>query len=114
MTQDPQSPWLTLTPFIVDAWHYIGHHATDVLCRTWAFTTETSEQLNAWLNGFEAQMRQMTDYNFDFFMHSILLIYKDAMEERIVQKGYRLPDEDETDDEVDGSEPSGPTSVDLD
>ena len=140
--QDPQSPWLTSTRFIVDAWHYIGHRATDVLCRTWcnpapangtqpdlviaqeddsgevhltrAFNTETSEQLNAWLNGFEAQMRQMTDYNFDFFMHSILLIYKDAVEERIVQKGYGLPDEEETDDEVDGSEPSGPTSVDLD
>jgi hypothetical protein len=81
---------------------------------TRAFNTETSEQLNAWLNGFEAQMRQMTDYNFDFFMHSILLIYKDAVEKRIVQKGYGLPDEEETDDEVDGSEPSGPTSVDLD
>lgn len=140
VTQDPQSPWLISTQFIVDAWHYIRHCATDVLCRTWCnpapangtqldlviaqeddsgevhlpqtFNTETSEQLNAWLNGFEAQMRQMTDYNFDFFMHSILLIYKDAMEERIVQKGYELPNEEETDDEADGRELNGP-GVDL-
>jgi hypothetical protein len=69
---------------IVDAWHYVGHHATDVLCRTWcnsapangtqldlvisqkddngrvhltrAFNSETAEQLNAWLSGFEASM----------------------------------------------------------
>jgi hypothetical protein len=29
VTQNPNSPWLTSTRFIVDAWHYIGHRATD-------------------------------------------------------------------------------------
>ncbi|KAJ7868423.1 hypothetical protein B0H13DRAFT_1897135 [Mycena leptocephala] len=86
--EDPNSAWLTTTKFIVDAWHYIGRRGTDVLCRLWcnpaptngsqpdlvlvnvddngrthttrAFNTETAEQLNAWLNGFEAQLRQMS------------------------------------------------------
>ncbi|KAJ7768662.1 hypothetical protein DFH07DRAFT_1007962 [Mycena maculata] len=84
VTQDPNSPWITSTKLIVGAWHYIGHHATDILCRIWcnpaptngsqpdlitvsidnngwthttrAFNTETAEQLNAWLNGYEAQL----------------------------------------------------------
>jgi hypothetical protein len=124
VTQNPNSPWLLTTRFIVDAWHYIGHRATDILCRTWcnpapangtqpdlvialedeagsvhltrAFNTETSEQLNAWLNGFEPQMRQMTDYNFDFFMHAVMLIYRDAVDARIVQKGLELPQESDS------------------
>jgi len=124
VTQNPNSPWLLTTRFIVDAWHYIGHRATDILCRTWcnpapangtqpdlvitledeagtvhltrAFNTETSEQLNAWLNGFEPQMRQMTDYNFDFFMHAVMLIYRDAVDVRIDQKGLELPQESDS------------------
>jgi hypothetical protein len=27
--------WLMGTRFIVDAWHYINHHATDRLCQEW-------------------------------------------------------------------------------
>ncbi|KAJ7697350.1 hypothetical protein B0H17DRAFT_1158477 [Mycena rosella] len=67
------------------------HRATDMLCRLWcslaptngsqpdlvtvevddtgrthttrAFNTETAEQLNAWMGGFEAQLRQMSATN---------------------------------------------------
>ncbi|KAJ7856916.1 hypothetical protein B0H13DRAFT_2357182 [Mycena leptocephala] len=35
VTQNPNSPWIATTEFIVDAWHYIGHRATDILCRLW-------------------------------------------------------------------------------
>jgi hypothetical protein len=34
VTQNPNDPWLS-TKFIVDAWHYLGHRAADVLCRLW-------------------------------------------------------------------------------
>jgi hypothetical protein len=92
--QNPNDPWLS-TKFIVDAWHYLGHRATNIRCRLWCnpapkngfqpdlvlveedanvichqtrpFNTETTEQLNSWLNGFESQLRQMSDVNFDFF-----------------------------------------------
>ncbi|KAJ6477754.1 hypothetical protein C8R45DRAFT_833555 [Mycena sanguinolenta] len=95
VTQDSHDPWLQSTKFIVDAWHYIGHLATDALCRLWcnpqptngsqpdlirvevdingsahqtrAFNTETAEQLNSWLNGFESQLRHMSATNYDFF-----------------------------------------------
>jgi hypothetical protein len=46
-------------------------------------------------------MGQMTASNFDFFMHSIMLIYKDAMEAGIVQKGQQLPVDDENGDSED-------------
>ena len=120
-TQDSQSPWLKSTKFIVDAWHYIGHRATDLLCRMWcnpaptngsqpdlvitevdnagathttrAFNTETAEQLNSWLDGFEAQLRQMSATNYDFFVHVLMLVYKETVEDRILQKDRDLSDE---------------------
>jgi hypothetical protein len=38
----------------------------------------------------------MTDYNFDFFMHAVMLIYRDAVDARIVQKGQELPQESDS------------------
>ncbi|KAK6981074.1 hypothetical protein R3P38DRAFT_3234901 [Favolaschia claudopus] len=117
VTQDPQSPWIHITKLIVDAWHYIGHQATDILCRIWcnpapangsqpdlvlvqtddngvkhttrAFNTETAEQLNAWLTGYEAQLRQMSDINFDFSVHVLLLLYKELVEKRVKKKNHQ-------------------------
>jgi hypothetical protein len=87
IAQNPDDPWITSAKFIVDVWHYIGHRATDIFCRlwcnpapkngsqpdlilgeqdvncvnhqTWAFNTETAEQLNLWRNGFESQLRHV-------------------------------------------------------
>ncbi|KAJ7597704.1 hypothetical protein C8J56DRAFT_1109108 [Mycena floridula] len=121
VTQNPRHAWLASTKFIVDAWHYIGHQATDVLCRVWcnpaptngsqpdlvlakrdatgvvhstrAFNTETAEQFNSWLNRFEPQLRQMTAANFDFFVHVLFLLYKELSEARIAKKGHELTEE---------------------
>jgi len=121
ITQNPNSPWLATTKFVVNAWHYIGHRATDILCHLWcnpaptngaqpdlvlvkedahgvkhttrAFNTETTEQLNSWLNGFEAQLRQMSNVNYDFFVHVLLMLYKEMVEERIAKKDRELSDE---------------------
>lgn len=121
ITQNPQNSWLTSTRFIVDTWHYIGHRAADVLCRLWcnpaptngsqpdlirvlednngnkhttrAFNLETAEQLNAWLNGYEAQLRQMTDFMFDFHCHVLMMLYTDITDERIQKKGRELDDD---------------------
>ncbi|KAJ7732283.1 hypothetical protein B0H16DRAFT_1328812 [Mycena metata] len=121
VTQDATDLWLTSTKFIVDAWHYIGHQATDVLCRTRcnpaptdgsqpdlvltelddhgnshqtrAFNTETAEQLNSWLNGFESQLRQMTDINYDFYIHVLMLLYGEKVEKRVIAKNRQLTQE---------------------
>ncbi|KAJ7084760.1 hypothetical protein C8R43DRAFT_1092719 [Mycena crocata] len=121
VTQNPNSPWIRSTKFIVDAWHYIGHSAVDILCQLWcnpaptngsqpdlisvrvddngrthttrAFNTETAEQLNAWLNGYEAQLRQMTDINYDFCVHVLMLLYKDLVDARVVKKDKGLTEE---------------------
>lgn len=118
VTQNPLDLWLKTTKFIVDAWHYIGHRSTDILCRTRcnpaptdgsqpdliltevdadgvahqtrAFNTETAEQLNSWLNGFESQLRQMTDVNYDFFVHVLMMIYAETVEKRVESKGRAL------------------------
>ena len=126
VTQDPESPWLATTKFIVDAWHYTGHRATDVLCRLWcnpaptdgsqpdlvhvnvdndgtrhltrAFNTETAEQLNSWLTSYEAQLRQMTDISYDFFVHVLMLLFAERIERYITLKGRELEDEDDEDE----------------
>lgn len=121
ITQDRQSHWLQSTKFIVDAWHYIGHKASDALCRLWCnptprngsqpdliqtgtddngnviltrtFNTETAEQLNSWLDGFDSQLRQMTDFTFDFYLHALMLLYWDMVENRIELKDRRLSED---------------------
>ncbi|KIO16822.1 hypothetical protein M407DRAFT_36535, partial [Tulasnella calospora MUT 4182] len=101
VTQDPHSPWVQNVRLIVDAWHYIGHRVSDILCRSrcnpapadgsqpdliiqeeingqWitrrAFNTEAAEQLNAWLDGYKGTLNRMTDYNFDFVLYCILFL----------------------------------------
>ena len=127
VTQDNQDPWLVSTKFIVDAWHYTGHRATDLLCRLWcnptpidgsqpdliqvekdgngqapqtrAFNTETAEQLNAWLNGYEAPLRNMTDVNFDLYVHVLFLLFAEKISERIKKKGREWKGEAEAEEE---------------
>ena len=36
------------------------------------FNTQTCEQLNAWLGGFETILKQMTSKNFNWFLHVML------------------------------------------
>ncbi|KAJ7315701.1 hypothetical protein DFH08DRAFT_917654 [Mycena albidolilacea] len=121
VTQDSDSTWLLTTKFIVDAWHYIGHRATDILCRLWcnpaptngsqpdlilvaqddngsthqtrAFNTETAEQLNSWLSGFEPQLRQMSDVNYDFFVHVLMMIYAECVQKQVEKKDLGLSEE---------------------
>jgi hypothetical protein len=121
VTQNPADPWLQSTRFIVDAWHYIGHRATDAICRLWcnpspsdgsqpdlvvtqtdddgnvhttrAFNTETAEQFNSWLEGFEAQVRQMTDVTYDFYIHVLMMVYKDMVDEKIERLELSLDEE---------------------
>ncbi|KAJ7912450.1 hypothetical protein B0H13DRAFT_2232502 [Mycena leptocephala] len=121
VTQNPNSLWIQSTKLIVDAWHYIGHQAADILCRVWcnpaptngsqpdlisvsidgngrthttrAFNTETAEQLNAWLNGYEAQLRQMSNINYDFSVHVLMLLYKELVDKRVEKKEEGLNDE---------------------
>ncbi|KAJ7679922.1 hypothetical protein B0H17DRAFT_1206314 [Mycena rosella] len=121
VTQNPNDSWLATTKLIVDAWHYIGHRATDILCRLWcnpapangsqpdlvlveedangvihqtrAFNTETAEQLNSWLSGFEPQLRQMSDVNYDFFVHALMMIYAEKVEKHVAEKDLALSDD---------------------
>ncbi|KAJ7787216.1 hypothetical protein B0H14DRAFT_3581083, partial [Mycena olivaceomarginata] len=119
VTQDPHSAWLRTTKFVVDAWHYIGHRATDILCRLWCNPAptngsqpdlilveedangtkhqtrafKTAEQLNSWLNGFESQLRQMSDVNYDFFIHVLMMIYAERVKKQVDTKDLGLSDE---------------------
>ncbi|KAF8485524.1 hypothetical protein JB92DRAFT_2836847 [Gautieria morchelliformis] len=110
VTQNAHDLWLTTTRFVVDAWHYINHRSTDRLCQecqpdlvilerdgtgqmraSRAFNTEVGEQFNAWMDGFESQLRQMTDFNFDFFIHSVMILYKEEVEQRVEGKQRAIP-----------------------
>ena len=57
--------------------------------QTLAFNTETVEHLNLWLNGFEAQLCQMSDINYDFSVHVLMMLFAEHME----KKAIKLSDE---------------------
>ena len=56
-------------------------------CQVRAFNTETAEQFNSWLNGFETQLHHMTSSNYDFFIHVLFLLYAETVEARIEKAG---------------------------
>jgi hypothetical protein len=115
--------WLETSRFIVDAYHYINHRATDEMCRTWcnpaplngsapnlvtterdaqgqlyykrAFNTEACEQLNAWLGGFESILKRMTSGNFNWFLHTMLFYHT----MQVLKKQSKRENEGESDGE---------------
>ncbi|KAM6493446.1 hypothetical protein JOM56_011580 [Amanita muscaria] len=117
--------WLDTSRFIVDAYHYINHRASDDLCRTWcnpaplngsapnlviaernaqgqlyykrAFNTQACEQLNAWLGGFESILKRMTPGNFDWFLHTMLFYHT----MQVIKKQNKKRDGGESEDEGD-------------
>ena len=129
--------WKKTTHFIVDSYHYANHHATDELCRKYCnpaptdgsapnlvgqkvdekgvvhdvreFNTQTCEQLNAWLGGFESILKWMTSKNFNWFIHVMMLYHvkhvlaKLSVPHMVEDKGDEEDekDEDEEDEEED-------------
>jgi hypothetical protein len=131
ITNHPESSWLTSTRFIVDAWHYVNHRVRDVLCRYWcnpapadgeqpdlvitkqeggrsftvrAYNSETAEQFNAWISSWEGPLRQMTDYNFDFFIHVLFYLYKEICDAKHTRFGEDEAPPAEPEPEEDGDE----------
>jgi len=99
------------TKLIVDSYHYSNHQVTDALCQRWcnpapldgsapnlvvvdtdaqgrryykrACNTQTCEQSNAWLGGYEQILKRMTPGNFDWlFLHTMLVYYTAQVIER--------------------------------
>ncbi|KAF7373439.1 hypothetical protein MSAN_00553500 [Mycena sanguinolenta] len=121
INQDANSPWIYYTKLIVDIWHYIGHQTNDILCYVWCnpaltngsqpdlisvcvddngrthttrtFNTETAKQLNAWLNSYETQLRQMSDVDYNFSVHVLMLLYKQLVDRRVEKKKEGLSEE---------------------
>jgi len=119
--------WKETTRFIVDSYHYINHKATDIICRIWCnpaptdgsapnlvgefidedgnvvqfreFNTQVCEQLNAWLGGYESILKRMTSKNFNWFIHTMLVVHV----KHILAKTSKSQD-DESDDEDSSSD----------
>ncbi|KAF7371761.1 hypothetical protein MVEN_00032700 [Mycena venus] len=71
----------------------VEEDADGVQHQTRAFNTETAEQLNSWLNGFESQLLHMSDVNYDFFVHVLMILYAERVEKHVVQKDLGLSDD---------------------
>ncbi|KAF9470824.1 hypothetical protein BDN70DRAFT_901817, partial [Pholiota conissans] len=124
--------WSQTTRFIVDTYHYINHKADDLLCRTYCnptlesgdlvgeridddgtihkvreFNTEASEQLNAWMTGFDSILKRMVAKNFRWFLHSMLFYHvKHVLEKKNINTSnkevqvFRSWDNEDDEDEV--------------
>ena len=127
--------WMKTTRFIVDSYHYANHRASDELCRKYCnpaptdgsapnlvgqkvdkngvvhdvreFNTQSCEQLNAWLGGFESILKRMTSKNFNWFMHVMLFYHvKHVLAKLSVPPACNLNDDhndNDSEDEESGS-----------
>ncbi|KAJ7829366.1 hypothetical protein B0H14DRAFT_3088112 [Mycena olivaceomarginata] len=97
VTQNPNSPWVHGPKLIVDTWHYIGHQASDVLCRIWCNPAPANgsqpDLISVKLNGYEAQLQQMSDVNYDFSVHVLMMLYKELVDKRAEKKNEGLDEE---------------------
>ena len=73
-----------------------------------AFNTQASEQLNAWIGGFDSIVNRMTVGNFDwfihvmFFLHTLIVIEKQV--EKRMKSGVDIVDEEDEEDEEEEEE----------
>ncbi|KAJ7213445.1 hypothetical protein GGX14DRAFT_360800, partial [Mycena pura] len=67
--------------------------ANGVVHQTRAFNTETAGQLNSWLGGFEAQLRQMSAVNYDLFVHVLMMLYAERVQAHVEKKKQELNEE---------------------
>ncbi|KAF7348004.1 hypothetical protein MSAN_01752500 [Mycena sanguinolenta] len=103
VTQDSRDPWLQSTKFVVDAWHYIGHLATDALCRLWCNPQPTNGskpdlvRVEVDINGTAHQTRafntETAEHNYDLFIHALMMLYAERVEKRVQEKNLGLTDE---------------------
>jgi nitric oxide reductase activation protein len=120
--------WKKTTRFIVDSYHYTNHRANDELCRKYCnpaptdgsapnlvgqkvdkngvvhdvreFNTQTCEQLNAWLGGFETILKRMTSKNFNWFLHVMLFYHvKHVLGKLSVPPGAENQNDDDNDND---------------
>jgi hypothetical protein len=49
----------------------------------------TFENTPTFRHGFESQLRQMSDVNYDFFVHVLMMIYAEKVQKQVVQKKPR-------------------------
>jgi hypothetical protein len=130
--------WKKTTRFIVDSYHYANHRASDELCRKYCnpaptdgsapnlvgqkvdkngvvhdvreFNTQTCEQLNAWLGGFESILKRMTSKNFNWFIHVMLFYHvKHVLAKFSIPPVANNQDDDHNDNDSE-SEESGTSS----
>ncbi|KAK6988417.1 hypothetical protein R3P38DRAFT_3332071 [Favolaschia claudopus] len=65
--------------------------AYDDACNLLRHIQHTTRAL--WLTGYEAQLRQMSDTNYDSVVHVLMLLYKESVEERVEKKQRLLTDD---------------------
>ncbi|KAJ7328071.1 hypothetical protein DFH08DRAFT_967830 [Mycena albidolilacea] len=71
----------------------VEEDANEAKHQTHVFNTETAEQLDSWLNGFESQLHQMLDVNYDFFIPVLMMIYAERVKKQVDTKDLGLSDE---------------------
>ena len=63
---------------------------------------QASEQLNAWMGGFESILSKMTGGNFNWFLHTMLFLHTLFVIQKQKHKG-RKDDNEEEDEEEENS-----------
>lgn len=95
---------LTRTTFVVDAFHFNVHSKDDTLCRTfcdpglyadlktgdgkWAFNSSAAEQVNVWIGGYQAVVKDMRSERYRFFLDEVITLRNRFVCNELEAKGH--------------------------
>lgn len=100
-----KDPILKSVGFPVDAFHYdCKYSRTDVICRehcnprlfpellnddgTWYFNSSKCEQLNVWLGGYHAILREMKANRYNFLLDELIMRKNRVLRAKLEKEGH--------------------------
>ncbi|KAF8964966.1 hypothetical protein BDZ97DRAFT_1659637 [Flammula alnicola] len=100
-----KDPILKSVGFPVDAFHYdCKHSRTDIICRehcnprlflellnddgTWYFNSSKCEQLNVWLGGYHAILREMKADRYNFLLDELIMRKNRVLKAKLEKEGH--------------------------
>ncbi|KAJ7195626.1 hypothetical protein GGX14DRAFT_376784, partial [Mycena pura] len=104
--KEPRDPWWDNVGMCVDVWHFLHKHKVshefcqkycnpadfpELLCedgKTWYFNSSVAEQVNVWLGGYHAIVREMLPVKYNFFLDEMIRLRNIATIAQLERDGH--------------------------
>lgn len=104
--KEPRDPWWDSVGMSVDVWHFLNKHkVSHDFCqkhcnpadfpellnedgKSWFFNTSIAEQVNVWLGGYHAIVREMLPIKYNFFLDEMIRLRNIATVAQLEHDGH--------------------------